>query len=89
LAITPGAALWFAREDRLSLRRSLFWGVAKWPAYFGGPIFPLVGVLIAVIPIAALCVLLKFDFGVLLVGIVWPIVLYTYFTFSPARMPHE
>jgi hypothetical protein len=46
-AITRGAALWFAREDRLSLRHSLLWGVKRWPAYFGGPMFPLAGVLIA------------------------------------------
>ncbi len=74
-AITRGAALWFAREDRLSLRRSLGWGVSKWPAYFGGPIFTLIGVLIAVIPVAILCLLLKIDIGVFLVGIIWPVVL--------------
>jgi hypothetical protein len=74
-SITRGAALWFAREDRLSLRRSLGWGVKRWPAYFGGPMFPLAGVLIAVIPVAALCLLLKLDIGVLLVGIIWPLVL--------------
>jgi hypothetical protein len=74
-AITRGAALWFAREDRLSFRRSLGWGVMKWPAYVGGPLFTLAGVMIAVIPVAILCVLLKLDLGVLLVGIIWPIVL--------------
>jgi len=37
--------------------------------------FPLAGVLIAVIPVAILCLLLKIDLGVLLVGIIWPIVL--------------
>jgi hypothetical protein len=74
-AISRGAALWFAREDRLSFRRSLGWGVKKWPAYFGGPIFPLIGVLIAVIPVAILCLLLKIPVGVLVMGIVWPVVL--------------
>src|SRR5262245_16859685 len=42
-AISRGAALWFAREDRLGFRRCLGWGVKKWPAYFGGPMFPLAG----------------------------------------------
>src|SRR5262245_53855783 len=74
-AISRGAALWFAREDRLSLRHSVLWGVRKWPAYFGGPMFPLAGVLIAVIPVALLCLLLKIDIFVLLVGIVWPVAL--------------
>ncbi len=74
-AITRGAALWFAREDRLGLRQSLAWAVRRWPAYFGGPVFPLIGVLIAVIPIAILSLLLKADVGVLLVGIVWIFVL--------------
>jgi hypothetical protein len=74
-AITRDAALWFAREDRLSLRHSLLWGVKRWPAYFGGPMFPLAGVLIAVIPVAILCLLLKLDIGVLLVGIIWPLIL--------------
>jgi hypothetical protein len=76
-AISRGAALWFAREDRLSLRHSLLWSVAKfrWMSYFFGPALPLAGVLIAVIPVAVLCLLLKLDFGVLLVGIIWPVVL--------------
>jgi hypothetical protein len=75
-AITRIAALWFAREDRLSLRRALFsWSVLKWPAYFGGPLFPLIGVLIAVIPVAILCILLKLDLGVLIVGLIWPLIL--------------
>ena len=75
-AITRIAALWFTREDRLSFRRALLgWAVFKWPAYVGGPLFPLVGVLLAVIPIAILGILLKLDLGVLLLGIVWPLVL--------------
>jgi hypothetical protein len=74
-AISRGAALWYAREDRLSFRRLLGWGVRKWPAYFGGPMFPLVGVLIGVIPVAVLCILLKAPVGVLVVGIIWPVVL--------------
>jgi hypothetical protein len=74
-AISRGAAVWFAREDRLGLMSSVWWAVRKWPAYFGGPIFPLIGVLLAVIPVAILCLLLKLPIGVLLLGIVWPIVL--------------
>lgn len=75
-AITRSAALWFAREDRLGLRRSLLWGVMRWPAYFGGPMFPLLGVLIAVAPVAIfLGIPLKADIGVLAVGLLWPLVL--------------
>jgi hypothetical protein len=74
-AISRGAALWFAREDRLGFLRSLGWGVRKWPAYFGGPIFPLVGVLLAVVPAAILGLLLKLDLGVLVVGLIWPLIL--------------
>jgi hypothetical protein len=74
-AITRGAALWFAREDRLGFRRSLAWGVKKWPAYFSAPMFPMIGILIAVIPTAIICLLLKASIGVLVIGIVWPIVL--------------
>ncbi|HEY2761675.1 MAG TPA: hypothetical protein VGI75_13055, partial [Pirellulales bacterium] len=52
-AITRGAALWFAREDRIGLRASLRWSVgeARWMSYFFGPALPLIGVLIAVIPV--------------------------------------
>ena len=63
------------REERLSFMSSIWWGVRKWPAYFGGPIFPLVGVFLAVFPIAVLCLLLKSNFGLLLMGIIWPVVL--------------
>ena len=69
-AISRGAAVWFAREDRLGSTSSVWWAVRKWPAYFGGPIFPLIGVLLAVIPIAILCLLLKLPIGVLLLEIV-------------------
>lgn len=74
-AITRSAALWMAREDRLSFRRSLVWGMWKWPSYFGGPVFPLLGVLLAVIPAALVCWLLKSDAGVLALGIAWPLIL--------------
>jgi hypothetical protein len=75
-AITRSAALWFAREDKLGFRRSLGWGVAKWPAYFGGALFPLLGVLLAVIPAFGIGLLLKFGgFFALLAGILWFVVL--------------
>jgi hypothetical protein len=74
-AISRTAALWFAREDRLGFLGALLWGVKKWPAYCGGPIFPLLGILLAVVPAAFLGLLLKLDIGVFLVGIIWPVVL--------------
>lgn len=74
-AITRSAALWFAREDRLGLRRSLGWGVVKWPAYCGAATFPLVGVAIATFLPFLLSWMLRFDFGLLLMGIIWPLIL--------------
>ncbi|MCC7084158.1 MAG: hypothetical protein IT427_04015 [Pirellulales bacterium] len=74
-AITRSAALWFAREDRLGLKRSLGWGVVKWPAYCGAAIFPLVGVAAATVLPFLVSWMLRFDFGLLLLAIIWPVML--------------
>jgi hypothetical protein len=75
-AITRSAALWFAREDRLGFRRSLGWGVAKWPAYFGAVLFPFLGVVCAaLLPAAIGFVLWLGGFFTFLAGLLWFVVL--------------
>jgi hypothetical protein len=81
-AITRSAALWFAREDRLGLRRAFGWGVFKWPAYTGAAMFPFLGVAAITFFPGLVSVLLRLDIGVLLMAVVWPLVLFCGFVLA-------
>jgi hypothetical protein len=81
-AITRSAALWFAREDRLGLRRAFGWGVFKWPAYTGAAMFPFLGVAAITFFPGLVSVLLRLDVGVLLMAVVWPLVLFCGFVLA-------
>jgi hypothetical protein len=74
-AITRMAAVKLAREERLSWGQLLTYTRKKWPSYFTAPLFPLIGVLLATVPLALLGLLLRFDAGILIAGLLWPIAL--------------
>lgn len=74
-AITRIAAFELALEERSSLRGALGFGLRRWVSYFWAPLFPLVGVLLAVLAMSLLGWLLRFDLGLLLMGIIWPLYL--------------
>lgn len=74
-AITRRAALQLGREENLSLRGSLKYAASKWRSYFAAPLLPLVGILIFATPLLFLGFFMRFDAGVFLAGIVWPLAL--------------
>ncbi|HQU43290.1 MAG: hypothetical protein B7Z73_14395, partial [Planctomycetia bacterium 21-64-5] len=76
-AITRRAALQLGREENLGLRGSLRYAAGKWRSYFAAPLLPLVGILIFSCPLLVLGLLMRFDLGVLLAGLVWPLALLT------------
>ncbi|HEY5314437.1 MAG TPA: hypothetical protein VIK18_18030, partial [Pirellulales bacterium] len=74
-ALTRIAAVQLAREETIGWRESLGYARSKWRSYFASPWLPLSGVLLITIPTAIVGLLLRLDVGVLLVGIVWPVLL--------------
>jgi hypothetical protein len=74
-AITRIAIVHLAREERISLNAALRHTLRNYGWYFAAPLFPLIGVVLLAIPLAVLGLLMRLDIGVLLAGIVWPLVL--------------
>jgi hypothetical protein len=74
-AITRIATMQIAREEQISLRPALKHARQKFLAYFSAPLLPLVGVLLVTVPTALLGLLMRSDVGLLLAGLVWPLVL--------------
>lgn len=74
-ALTRRAALQFGREENIGMLSALRYAAAKWPSYFAAPLLPLIGILICSAPILVLGFLMRFDLGLLLAGIVWPLAL--------------
>ena len=74
-AITRLAAVALAREELLSWGYLAAYAQRKWPSYFAAPLFPLVGVAMAAIPLAVFGLLLRSDVGVVIAGALWFLVL--------------
>ena len=74
-AITRTAAVQLAAEERIGLSAMLDFARAKWGSYVAAPLFPLGGVLLAVVPIAVLGLIMRLDFGVLVAAVFWPLAL--------------
>jgi len=74
-AITRIAAVELSCEERVGLMPALRYACRKWRAYFAAPLFPAVGIaglsLLVFIP----ALLLRYDVGLLLVALIWPIAL--------------
>jgi hypothetical protein len=74
-AITRIAAVELALEERVGLKRALRHAVRKWPAFFAGPLLPLMLMVLLSIPLILLGGILRLDIGVLFAGLVWPLAL--------------
>ncbi len=74
-AITRAAAVRIAREENVSWRQLSLFVRAHWGSYVAAPLFPILGSFLLAALLAALGLLLRFSAGVLVAGIVWPLVL--------------
>lgn len=74
-AITRQAAVAFAREENVSTRRLIAFVNSRMAAYFVAPLFPILGVFLAATLMAVVGLLLKLGAGVVVAGVVWPLVL--------------
>lgn len=73
--ITRIAVVDLAREERIGIGKAVVYVNPRWPSYFASPTFPLVGVAFVMVPLIVLGWIMRLDAGVLLAGIVWPLVL--------------
>ena len=74
-AITREAAVRFAQDENVSWKQLAGFVLPRWPSYFIGPLFPILGTFMAAVFLAVLGALMRTGIGVLVAGIVWPIVL--------------
>jgi len=74
-AITRIAAVELACEERVGLMPALRYACRKWRAYFAAPLFPVLGIAGVSLFIFVPALLLRFDLGLLLVALAWPVAL--------------
>jgi hypothetical protein len=73
--ITRMAGVRLTRDERATLGPAMRHARSRWGSYFWAPLMPLVGLLVLALPIFALGWLLRFDVGVLVASIAWPLFL--------------
>ena len=62
-------------RDLLSAAKMRSHTTAKWKSYFAAPLFPLLGVLLATVPILCVGVLLRSAISLWIAAVLWPILL--------------
>ena len=62
-------------EEQPSFRDALRFGTQKWPATFNSAAFVFFGIVALAIPGALLGLVMRFDWGLAVVGVLWPLIL--------------
>jgi hypothetical protein len=78
-AITRTAAVSFARQENLSWQQLSVFVRSRWLSYVGAALFPIFGAFLIAAFLAVLGLAMRADWGVLVGGIVWPLVLFAGF----------
>lgn len=74
-AITRILAVQVATDERLSWSAVARYATGKWHSYFGAPLFPVIGMLLAALPVCLFGLLMRINVGIFLVGLIWPVFL--------------
>ena len=74
-AITRYVALRLVDEEQPSFRDALRFGTQKWPATFNSAAFVFFGIVALAIPGALLGLVMRVDWGLAVVGVLWPLIL--------------
>jgi len=74
-AITRIAAVQLARQERLSARKAIDYSKSRWAAYTQAPLTPLILMGMMVLFTALFGWLLRFDVGVVMAALLWPVLL--------------
>lgn len=73
--MTRLASVYLGREEKVGMRAALRFAGRKWLSYLGALWLPLVGILLASLPLLAAGLLMRGSVGLLLVSIGWPVAL--------------
>ena len=63
------------REERVGLGDAVRFSCGRWRSYFAAPLFPIIGVALCLLPMMLLGLIMRFDFGMLIGGVLWIFVL--------------
>jgi hypothetical protein len=74
-ALCRTAAVRLAADEQIGMGAALRYASRKWPAYFAAPLLPVCGVVLATIPVLVLGWIMQSNWGLVLGGILWPLVL--------------
>lgn len=74
-AITRMAAMVLGREEKIGVRQALAFARSRWWAYFSAPLLPLLGLLLASVPMLLAGLMMRADVGILIASIGWPLIL--------------
>ncbi|MCE9547420.1 MAG: hypothetical protein K8T25_18265 [Planctomycetia bacterium] len=73
--MTRTVALQLTREESVSLGQVVGFATRNWLSYFTAPLYPLLGVLLATLPLMLLGLIARMGVGALLVALIWPLAL--------------
>lgn len=74
-AITRLAAVYLGREERLGMGSAVKHVTRNYIWYLLAPLFPLLGIAVTSLPVLLIGALMRVDAGVLIAGVLWPLVL--------------
>ncbi len=74
-AITRIATVQLGRDERVDLRSAITYSARQYGWSFVAPLFPLLGVLLASLPLVLLGLVMRADLGMIVAGILWPLAL--------------
>jgi len=74
-AIARIASVELASDEHVGFTASLRFAARKWISYFVAPLLPLVGIAVATVPILLVAWIARFDVGLFLLGLGWPVLL--------------
>ncbi len=74
-SIARYVALRLVDEEQPGFREALRFGTKKWPSAFNSATFVFFGILALALPGAVLGLLMRFDWGLAIVGVLWPLIL--------------
>jgi hypothetical protein len=74
-AICRTAAVRLAADEQVGMAAALRYASRKWPAYFAAPLLPVCAVVFATIIIFLLGLIMRANAGLVLAGVLWPLVL--------------
>ena len=74
-AIARIAVVQLASDERVGIVAALRFACRKWLSFFAAPLIPLIGLVVAAVPVWICGLLMNIDFGIFVVSLIWPVLL--------------